>query len=119
MGLCGRDRCHLDEGDGDAAGGVLVEDLFADAVEELVREAEYEDVGTPRSGHEVRVCNDVGRELYAGHIFDVFVVLVDDICQLAPVDYLLEHPHPYLVREHRVPLAVGADDASYCAGKIS
>lgn len=47
----------------------------------LVGEHEDKDVGTAGGGLDVRIGNDVGRELDAGHVLDVFVLPAEPACQ--------------------------------------
>lgn len=41
----------------------------------------------------VLLTHHIGGQLVAGQIFHVFVVCVDDLCELAAVHHLFKHPH--------------------------
>ena len=78
-----------------------------------MREDEDQDVSLQGSVGDVRDGNDVGGQGSARQVLDVLVLSVDDLGQLAAVDFLLEHPHLDLGGEPLgEPGRVGADKPS-------
>ena len=92
---------------------------WQDLCQELVGQAEDEEVGAVAALAEVGHGPDVGREGSAGEVLDVLVLLVDDVREVAAVDLLLEDPHPDLLLELGALGRVSADVDGHRGGEVA
>lgn len=87
----------LDQGDGLGVGADIALELLADACDELVRNNKDKHSGITAGLEQIRAGDNVLRQLDSWEIFDVLMLGVDDLGQVASVDLLLKDPHLDLV----------------------
>lgn len=100
----------LDEGN---AHGVLLYHLLqwlADSRHKGVRQNEDENVSVTGGAEQIRVGDNVHRELVSRQVLDVLMLCVDNLTQLATIHHFLVDVHANFIRKVRVFSGIGAND---------